>query len=252
MRTRTVVIAVAVAGMLAACGSDGGSGFGDDGLGDGTGSSSGSGSGGSSSGGKSSSSSGTSSGGGGSSSGTSSSGGGSSSSGSGSSGGGSSSGTSSGGGDGGLVDDGGDYNTPVVCTSGTTWTGGDSANPLMHPGVACDTCHKLLGSATKFPFDMAGTVYPTAHEPDDCNGVQGAQVIITDASGTDHTLQVNAAGNFYNLNYVGLGAISTPYTARVVANGKTRVMVGPQTSGDCNSCHSEQGTQAAPGRIMMP
>ncbi len=122
----------------------------------------------------------------------------------------------------------------------------------MHPGVGCNTCHTLIGSAAKFPFDMAGTVYPTAHEPDNCYGVTGAQVIITDSKGTDHTLQVNSAGNFYNLNYLGIGAISTPYTARVVANGKVREMISPQTDGDCNKCHTEQGTQAAPGRIMMP
>jgi hypothetical protein len=155
-------------------------------------------------------------------------------------------------GDGGAVDDGGDYNTPTVCTSNQHWTLGDTASDQMHPGVACDTCHKIGGSATKFPFDVAGTVYPTAHEPDDCDGVTGAQVVITDANGTDHTLAVNAAGNFYNLDYVLIGAIPMPYTAKVVANGKVRPMISSQSNGDCNSCHSVQGTQLAPGRIMMP
>jgi hypothetical protein len=132
------------------------------------------------------------------------------------------------------------------------WTLGDTKSPEMHPGVACDTCHKVLGSATAYPFDIAGTVYPTAHEPDDCYGITGATVVITDANHQDHSLPVNAAGNFYNLDYVIAGAIATPYTAKVVYNGKERPMITPQTSGDCNSCHNQQGTQNAQGRILLP
>lgn len=29
-------------------------------------------------------------------------------------------------------------------------------------------------------------------------------------------------------------------------------MITAQTNGDCNSCHTESGTLAAPGRIMAP
>jgi hypothetical protein len=235
--TKTL-LAVILGSAVVACGSDQGHGFDEQGSPaagpDGSSGGSGSGSGGSTNGGSGSGASG-------------SSGSGSSGSGSGSSGSGSSGGQS----DGGSGPDAG-YNTPTVCSSGKTWTGGDTGNAEMHPGVACDTCHKVLGSATTFPFDIAGTVYPTAHEPNDCDGLAGAQVVVTDAKGTDHTLAVNAAGNFYNLDYVLIGAIPTPYTAKVVLNGKTREMITPQTNGDCNSCHTEQGDQAAPGRIMAP
>jgi hypothetical protein len=34
--------------------------------------------------------------------------------------------------------------------------------------------------------------------------------------------------------------------------GKTRAMVAPQTNGDCNSCHTENGANKAPGRVLLP
>ena len=161
------------------------------------------------------------------------------------------SGTTSGGVDGGgRVDAGGDYNTPPVCTSGKQAAGGNNAD--MKPGEACNSCHKVGGAATGKVFDVAGTVYPTAHEPDDCVGLTGATVIITGKDGKDVTFPVSANGNFSHNSLFGFGAIPTPYTAKVTFNGKTREMVAPQTNGDCNSCHTEAGTQAAPGRIMAP
>jgi hypothetical protein len=144
-----------------------------------------------------------------------------------------------------------DYNTAVVCTSGQMWTLGDTKSPEMHPGVACRKCHVTLGSGKK-DFDISGTVYPTAHEPDDCDGVAGVQVVITDANNAQHVLSVNAAGNFYNDDLYGLLKIPVPYTAKVVSGSNTREMLTAQTSGDCNSCHTESGAQSAPGRIMAP
>jgi cytochrome c553 len=150
---------------------------------------------------------------------------------------------------------GGDpYNTPPICTSMTYWMGGDSGSSQMHPGRACRSCHVVGGKATGKTFDVGGTVYPTAHEPDDCNGVSltGVQVIITDANGQDHPLDVNAAGNFYHQDFFGFAAFALPIRAKVVYNGQERVMQSPQMSGDCNSCHTEDGTNNAPGRIMLP
>jgi hypothetical protein len=149
---------------------------------------------------------------------------------------------------------GGDTNTPPTCSSMTYWTNGDSGSSNMHPGKACRSCHVIGGKATGKTFDVAGTVYLTAHEPDDCNGVNvsGVQVIITDAQGNDHAIGVNGAGNFSHNDLFGFGAFTTPYKARVVYNGKTRAMSASQTNGDCNSCHSEAGANGAPGRIMLP
>jgi hypothetical protein len=148
---------------------------------------------------------------------------------------------------------GGDpYNTPVMCSSNVSWTGGNNAT--MRPGESCDKCHVLFGAASGHTFDIAGTVYPTAHEPDDCDGanVTGAQVIITDATGMQTTLAVNSAGNFYHDDFLGFAPLKTPYTAKVTYNGKTLRMISAQTVGDCNSCHTESGTNSAPGRIILP
>ena len=138
-----------------------------------------------------------------------------------------------------------EFNTPTVCTSKTTWTRGDRGSASMHPGVACITCH----DANRGPaFSIGGTVYPSAHEPDDCNGVKaGVQVVITDAAGKVTTLTVNAAGNFSSS-----ANIQTPFHAKVVSGGRERAMVGAQTDGDCNKCHTETGTKSAPGRIVAP
>jgi hypothetical protein len=139
------------------------------------------------------------------------------------------------------------YDTPTVCTSRTRWNGGDDeASPLMHPGMPCIACH---GRGEGPVFTAAGTLYPTAHEPDDCNGTGGSSVsvVITDANGTTYTLPVNSAGNFFTS-----APYTPPYRAKVISGTKTRAMATPQTDGDCNGCHGEKGRNNAPGRIMAP
>ena len=122
----------------------------------------------------------------------------------------------------------------------------------MNPGRACIACHSMgRGPA----FALAGTLYPTAHEPDLCNGVNGttgAKVVIVGADGKMQTLTPNGAGNFYYQ-----GTIAMPYQAKVVYMGRERAMIEPQTSGDCNNCHTQNGampsgTLKAPGRILLP
>jgi mono/diheme cytochrome c family protein len=118
----------------------------------------------------------------------------------------------------------------------------------MNPGQACIACHTAEREGPRFA--IAGTVYPTGHEPDGCNGSSGGiQVVITDANGTAYTLTPNSAGNFYLQSAPGL---ALPYTAVVVQGGATRAMTEPQTSGDCNTCHTEAGAEGAPGRIVGP
>jgi mono/diheme cytochrome c family protein len=161
-----------------------------------------------------------------------------------------------GGTDGGAVDAGPLMPDPFavspVCTSKQMWTGGNRGSSSMNPGVACIACHSLGRGPS---FALAGTLYPTAHEPDLCNGVNGnsgAQVVITGADGHMVTLTPNSAGNF---SYQGTTA--TPYQAKVVYMGRERAMIEAQTSGDCNNCHTQDGampsgTIKAPGRILLP
>ena len=139
--------------------------------------------------------------------------------------------------------------TPVVCTSQAYWTGGDKGSELMHPGGTCLACHTLDRHAPKYA--VAGTVYPTSREPDDCNGQSGETgitVVITDASGKQlPPIPVNGVGNFYYE-----GTIAGPYQVKVVSNGRETKMSAAPASGDCNSCHTRDGTNSAPGRILAP
>jgi hypothetical protein len=149
-----------------------------------------------------------------------------------------------------MAGDAASYDTPIVCSSGDHWTGGDRGAGNMYPGRPCVVCH-----ATKRgpPFTLAGTIFPTAHEPDDCNGADGfftgAAIIITDANGMTHTTLANLAGNFY---FPAPEKIPFPYRVKIAAGGRERMMVTPQMNPDCNACHTVKGDMMAPGRIMLP
>jgi hypothetical protein len=142
-----------------------------------------------------------------------------------------------------------------VCTSRTMYTGGEG--PRMRPGDACIACHRQDDGPS---FVFAGTVYPTAHEPSRCNGVdgtgnqRGAAVVVTDATGRSVMANVNAAGNFAAS---GRG-LMPPLRAKVVFMGRERLMIGAVPVGDCNICHTQAGTTIvpggvkAPGRILLP
>jgi hypothetical protein len=137
-------------------------------------------------------------------------------------------------------------NAPPICTSNTTWTQGSGSR--MAPGQACISCHQ--GSEAP-RYLIAGTLYPTGHEPNNCNGVNGttgARVVVTGSNGTSITLTPNSAGNFTSST-----TLSPPYMAKVVnAAGHERVMSSTMSAGDCNLCHTQTGTSGAPGRITLP
>src|SRR5215208_1118410 len=42
------------------------------------------------------------------------------------------------------------YNTPLQCSSGRQWTGGDRESPEMHPGGACIDCHSRDDEGPRF------------------------------------------------------------------------------------------------------
>ncbi|EYF06240.1 hypothetical protein [Chondromyces apiculatus] len=158
----------------------------------------------------------------------------------------------------------------TVCTSERQWRMGDDnprpgggeldeEGPWMNPGRACIACHTESGEFDEDEDDedfvlLGGTVYPTLHEPDLCYGVDGnttdARVVITDAQNRTFSLPLQPTGNFYLPG--DEGPVSFPIKAKVVANGRERVMNTPQSSGDCNGCHTEQGKNGAPGRIYLP
>jgi hypothetical protein len=115
----------------------------------------------------------------------------------------------------------------------------------MAPGEACQACHQKNGGPS---YSIAGTVYPTAHEPKDCDGDPGPlSVVVTDANNKVVTISVNSVGNFSSSS-----TIVAPFHVKVTSSNATRAMAGSLTSGDCNSCHTPTGANGAPGRIMAP
>lgn len=142
------------------------------------------------------------------------------------------------------------YAVDPVCTSNTFWNMGEESSPDMLPGRACIACHSMEGGERGPDFQFSGTIYPTAHEPDDCNGAQGAVIEITDANGVVTNLTSRASGNFYKSGNPAL--VAWPVTVKVLYDGKTLPMATPLMNGDCNSCHTGDGTNGAPGRIILP
>lgn len=147
------------------------------------------------------------------------------------------------------ADEIGDTVDPYACASGSTWTGGDEESPLMNPGEDCIACHAREREGPRFV--VAGTVFTNSHEPDDCNGVQGVTITLTDADGETVELTSNAAGNFYASDREL--QLAFPITAAVTdATGSVRAMSTEVESGSCNECHTQEGTSDAPGRVMAP
>lgn len=145
------------------------------------------------------------------------------------------------------------YEGTTTCTSGAHWTMGEVASPLMHPGTGCLGCHAASATPPVPAGTLAGTVYASVHEPDDCDGVAGTDgdpivVSVVDHDGHTISATVNAAGNFYATDPVALPIAS----ATVTYQGRTRAMASAQPSADCNTCHTETGLSGAPGRIVLP
>lgn len=138
---------------------------------------------------------------------------------------------------------------PPQCSSTTMWRNGNRGSNNMNPGQACNACHEISRGAPT--LSIAGTVYRTGHEPNNCNGGAASGTVtieITDANGQVHNLTPFApSGNFYLEQ-----AIPGPYRARVLYDGRVRAMHDPQTNGDCNVCHTQSGAMGAPGRIVLP
>ncbi len=140
---------------------------------------------------------------------------------------------------------------PTTCTSDSAWDGGNRESPNMNPGLACLACHGTR--APEQAYEFSGTVYLGLHERDLCNAKPpaGVQVQIVDRTGAVAlTLYPStASGNFHSALTTG---VAVPYTVRLLSAGRTATMTTPQTDGDCNACHTEQGASGALGRIVLP
>lgn len=152
--------------------------------------------------------------------------------------------------DGGLgpvIDDDPFATDPVgICTSGVGSTARRGAT--MQPGEACVTCHSMNPRLPK--FTIAGTLYPTGHEVKGCVGHSAGDAIIRvmDASGkTIVDLTPNQVGTFISQDPMPAG-----FRVKVVTANGERAMLGSPPNGNCNSCHTPEGANGAPGRIRLP
>lgn len=117
----------------------------------------------------------------------------------------------------------------------------------MYPGGMCIDCHTNERRERPPIYTFAGTVFPYYGYREGCGGTPNATIEITGADGATLTLRTGATGNFFTQRSVAL-----PYTAKVILGGAEIPMLTPQTDGDCNSCHSETGSNDALGRIIAP
>jgi mono/diheme cytochrome c family protein len=120
----------------------------------------------------------------------------------------------------------------------------------MAPGRACIACHAREDGPDGA---VAGTVYPSLREPNDCAGAPpaGLSIEITDAAGTTTRIPVTKNGNFFvkRKKFLPMGA----YTVAVVgAMGRREMATKLTGAADCNGCHTATGSGGAPGRIQVP
>ena len=139
-----------------------------------------------------------------------------------------------------------------TCATNSYWTQGNRESSDMNPGLACLACHASSGERDK-SYVFSGTVFPAFHEKDQCSArpPSGVRVEIYDKNGALVLAMTPQpfSGNFHSSTSV---SVALPYTAKVVANGRISEMTTPQTNGDCNGCHTVQGTNGAYGRIVWP
>lgn len=114
----------------------------------------------------------------------------------------------------------------------------------MEPGGNCITCHAQDEGPS---YTIAGTVMGATNDDDRCAGLASITVEITDANGSVIELHTNSVGNFFYQ-----GELATPYTAKVVRGGNEMAMAAPQSDPNCANCHTAEGLNSAPGRILAP
>lgn len=155
-----------------------------------------------------------------------------------------------------------------TCTEGVRWQGLHTAKSEtlefnddhvaareMHPGSRCVGCHDEEGEGGALDFAVSGTIHRNLKEADDCFGVGGATVVITDANKTEYSLKTDQAGNFFLLADDAPN-FKMPYRAKVVYQGRVATMKEEVSKRDCAECHTKEGRKGgdddAPGRILIP
>jgi hypothetical protein len=146
------------------------------------------------------------------------------------------------------------FGVSARCSSQRTRDPNEAEAPEMNPGFACLVCHAASNAATGEAdapiFAFAGTLYATGHEPSSCigGGDGAAQVLVRDVDGQELSALANSSGNFLFEDAI----LKPPFSAKVLLDGRERAATTPHHNPDCNVCHTQQGEQGAPGRVVLP
>lgn len=136
------------------------------------------------------------------------------------------------------------------CASGLGWSQENGGSELMHPGGDCIQCHGEQGVGPT--YEVAGTVYANLTEEDDCAGLEGAVIEITDADQRVFRMTTNAAGNFF-MSPEEAQDIRYPARVKAIYDGRENPMLGLLPYGNCTDCHTRNGNwTAAGGRVYGP
>jgi hypothetical protein len=121
-----------------------------------------------------------------------------------------------------------------------------SPGPYHRAGQPCLVCHSERGGETE--FTVAGTIFASATRQ---VGVDGAEIRMTDADGTQHTTKTNCVGNFFVKPNEWVPKF--PVLVAVAKGGTRRSMqsvIG--RDGSCAHCHSLNVEKSATGAAVDP
>jgi mono/diheme cytochrome c family protein len=79
---------------------------------------------------------------------------------------------------------------------------------------------------------------------------------VVDAKGKTFDAPIDPAGNF-SFRPTATNTVTFPIEVNITAGGRERIMGEKAPNGDCNACHTVNGSgvdggNKAPGRIMLP
>ena len=116
-------------------------------------------------------------------------------------------------------------------------------SPTMNPGDDCLSCHQRDDNRRR--FTIGGTVFFALDSLVD-EGLEAAEIHVTDKNGKQLTLRSNSVGNFYTAEDVAF-----PLALELQFHNRRIVMQTPADSGACNTCHSAEPQNDAPGRLFV-